>query len=153
MTPVVLESPYKGNDWQDLARNEVYLELCLRDCIDRGETPYASHKMLTKCLNDRDAAERQVGIDAGLVWRRLVPLRVFYVDHGWSSGMLNARSTYDAEGLGYEVRELGAARMRELGEAMGIPRVEDDAMAATLPDLQITKSGEPSSRAPWRPEQ
>lgn len=106
--PVVVESPFKGDDWKDLERNQAYLERCLLDSIDRGETPYASHKMLTTCLDDRNPEERAKGIAAGLVWRRLAAKRVFYTDLGWSSGMTAARELYDREGLEYEERKIGA---------------------------------------------
>lgn len=98
----VVESPFAG----DVAGNLAYLERCLRDCIDRGESPYASHKMLTTCLDDEKPEERKLGIEAGLAWRRRADLRVFYTDRGWSRGMLAAREMYDRDGLVYQVRSL-----------------------------------------------
>ena len=44
MRLVILESPYAG----DLVRNAEYLSACIRDCIARQESPYASHRMLTE---------------------------------------------------------------------------------------------------------
>ena len=57
MIPVVVESPFKGNEWQDTERNRVYLELCLRDCIERGETPYAWHSDPVPLLADDEPPE------------------------------------------------------------------------------------------------
>ena len=98
MKRVIVESPFKG----DLVRNKQYLERCLRDCIRRGESPYASHKMLTGCLDDDNPNERILGIEAGLAWKRAADLTAFYTDFGWSDGMELARG-----------REIGRASCRE----------------------------------------
>lgn len=85
--PVVIESPYAG----DLGANRLYLDACIRDCLDRGETPYASHRMLTGALRDKVPGERAVGIAAGFgmaeVLARAGAPRVVYVDLGISAGM------------------------------------------------------------------
>jgi len=120
MRLVIIESPYKGKTPEDLERNKRYLRSCIRDCINRGESPYASHRMLTDALDDNDPAERTLGIEAGLAWRqacvldgsklvvvsRVLP--IFYVDLGMSSGMLLAKKCYDEEGIIYEERKLPA---------------------------------------------
>ena len=111
MKLVVIESPYKG----DVARNTLYLRHCIRDCINREESPYASHRMLTDALDDNDPLERAIGIAAGLAWRsamfnfegsmhRVFP--IFYIDLGWSDGMTYARKQYDADRITYEERKL-----------------------------------------------
>lgn len=112
MKLVIIESPYKG----EVPRNTRYLRSCIRDCVSRGESPYASHRMLTDALDDDNPAERELGIAAGLAWRRahwvneeglvrhVVP--VFYLDLGWSGGMSHARALYDKEGRHYELRNL-----------------------------------------------
>jgi hypothetical protein len=109
MIPTVVESPFKGETGSpaEYERNRRYLERCLRDCIERGESPYASHKMLTVCLDDTVQEERAKGIEAGLVWRRLAHKRVFYVDHGMSSGMTAAMALYEREHLSFIVRRIG----------------------------------------------
>lgn len=112
--PVIVESPFKGSTKLSVAeqedaytRNRRYLERCLRDCIERGESPYASHKMLTYCLDDRDPEERAKGIAAGLVWRRLAHKRIFYIDYGMSPGMDAALALYEKEHLSYVKRRIG----------------------------------------------
>lgn len=80
---VIIESPYAG----DLARNKRYLQRAILDCIRRGESPYASHQMLTEALNDLDPAERRVGIEAGFAWREATEKTVVYEDYGISTGM------------------------------------------------------------------
>lgn len=99
---VVVESPYAG----DVARNTRYLEACLLDCVRRGESPYASHKMLTTCLNDLLPDERATGIEAGLAWTTRCDLQVFYEDLGWSDGMKAAWAKCIAECRPKEVRRL-----------------------------------------------
>lgn len=106
MTPVVIESPYAGQ----VERNREYLQQCIRDCLARGETPYASHQMLTDALSDDDPEQRSEGIRAGLEMSKalfLVGARVaFFVDYGWSGGMLAAREEYEKTGILYQVRRI-----------------------------------------------
>lgn len=86
MKCVILESPYAG----DVARNLAYAHDCVRDCLRRGESPYASHIMLTTATDDTVAEQRQAGIAAGLEWSGRADAVVFYVDHGLSPGMVFA---------------------------------------------------------------
>lgn len=98
MRPVVLESPYAGARWDvpedhPAARNLRYLRAAMHDCVQRGETPYPSHAILTQpgVLRDEVPEERARGIEAGFVMGRVLAAagapRVFYVDLGWSGGM------------------------------------------------------------------
>ena len=116
---VIIESPYKG----DVARNKRYLRACIRDCVfRRGESPYASHRMLTDALDDDNPKERALGIEAGLAWMKAgtmhespltydlddfeLATHVFYVDLGMSRGMEFAKKRYDDERIPYEERTL-----------------------------------------------
>lgn len=69
--------------------NQRYLAAALADCIRRGESPYASHAILTLpgVLDDAKPEERARGIEAGFAWRKMAALSAFYIDLGWSSGM------------------------------------------------------------------
>jgi hypothetical protein len=86
-----------------------YLALCLRDCIERGETPYASHAILTLpgVLRDDVPEERVRGIAAGFTMRRGMHTTVIYVDcyvDEWmSKGM--AQGAKDAYALQDKRRE------------------------------------------------
>lgn len=107
MKLVIIESPYKG----DVVRNKRYLQACIRDCLRRGESPYASHQMLTDALDDNDPEQRKLGIEAGLAWRnaysiaeRVLP--VFYTDLGLSSGMQQAAELYIKENRTFASRTL-----------------------------------------------
>ncbi len=86
-----------------------YLSACLRDCVLRGESPYASHGLLTRAgvLRDHVPEERELGIAAGFVWRDAAELTVFYVDLGWSLGMHRGRVDAEAKGLPFALRRLG----------------------------------------------
>jgi hypothetical protein len=67
-----------------------YLNRCIRDCLYRGESPYASHKMLVDALDDNIMSDRAIGIDAGYAWYSEAEYIIFYTDLGWSLGMLEA---------------------------------------------------------------
>jgi hypothetical protein len=84
-TPVICETPYAG----DVPLHLRYLRACMRDCLMRGEAPFASHHQYTApgVLRDEVATEREQGIRAGFAWRTVAHRTVFYVDFGWSSGM------------------------------------------------------------------
>ena len=91
MRLVVVESPYGALVPWMLERNRCYLRACLADCIARGESPYASHGLLTQpgVLDDTDPEERRRGIDAGFAWRAVAHATVVYTDLGISRGMLH----------------------------------------------------------------
>lgn len=85
MTRVIVESPYAG----DVEKNLRYLRACMRDCLSRGETPYASHGLYTQAgvLRDEVPHEREWGIQAGFAWREVAEKTVVYTDLGTSRGM------------------------------------------------------------------
>lgn len=91
---VIVESPFAG----DVAKNLRYLRACMRDCLKRGEAPYASHAIYTQpgVLDDGDAAEREQGIQAGFAFRQHAVRTVFYTDLGESRGMQYGRKAADA---------------------------------------------------------
>lgn len=75
----------------------------MRDCVLRGESPYASHGLLTQpgVLNDRDPVERDLGIACGFTWRTLAKRTVVYTDRGVSSDM--EKGIKHARSIGYEI--------------------------------------------------
>lgn len=85
MRLVIVESPFAG----DIEKNLRYLRACLRDCLKRGEAPYASHAIYTQpgVLDDGDPGERDHGIGAGFAWRAVADATVVYTDLGVSGGM------------------------------------------------------------------
>lgn len=103
---VAIESPYSG----DTHRNLKYLDRCILDCLKRGETPYASHKMLTTALDDTTPEERALGMQRGLEMAVTLEVRAFYVDLGWSDGMRSAKKYYEENNIPYETRVLGLVK-------------------------------------------
>lgn len=89
MKRVIVESPYAAPTPEGIARNVDYLRACLRDCLLRGEAPFASHAIYTQpgVLRDEVPEERTHGIDAGFVWRAAADATVVYIDRGMSHGM------------------------------------------------------------------
>jgi hypothetical protein len=101
---VILESPYAG----DIARNQAYARAAMRDCLMRSEAPMASHMLYTQpgVLDDFNADERIMGIDAGLAWGCVADATVVYTDLGISSGM-----------------KLGMERARQAGRSIDVRRI------------------------------
>lgn len=109
MRRVILESPYAGNFVRRWF-NRRYARRCLRDCILRGEAPFASHLLYTQpgVLRDGDPKERKLGIDTGLAWGDVADASVVYTDRGVSSGMRYGIAAAKAAGRPVEYRTIGA---------------------------------------------
>lgn len=100
---VILESPYAG----DVKKNVEYAKRCMRDCIDRGEYPFASHLLYTQILDDTIPEERELGIKAGLEWGELAEKTVVYIDNGISKGMIKGMESAVEKGRIIEFRSIG----------------------------------------------
>jgi len=85
MKRVILESPYAGS----IERNIKYARECIKHSLSLNEAPIASHLLYTQegILNDEIEEERNLGINAGLVWKEVADSHVFYIDLGISKGM------------------------------------------------------------------
>ncbi len=103
---VVIESPFAG----DVERNKRYLRAAMRDCLHRGEAPYASHGLYTQygVLDDNDPKERELGIAAGFAWRVIAERTVVYVDLGITKGMDRGIENAQKTGIPIEYRRLPA---------------------------------------------
>ena len=122
-TLVILESPYGSPDPAVVAANVEYLQRCIRHSIlTCGESPYASHQMLTAALDDCSPEEREVGIKAGFAWRTTATQTVVYLDRGLSRGMVFG--IQDALKVGHPIvlRAFGevTAEVRAQLETLGI---------------------------------
>ncbi len=102
MKLVILESPFQGGTPENL----IYLRGCILDCVKRGESPYASHRMLPGALDDLAPDERELGITAGFAWHRKADLMVVYIDRGVTSGMDRGIANGARMGLSVEYRKL-----------------------------------------------
>ena len=104
MRLVIVESPYAG----DVVANIMYARRCVKDSLQRGEAPIASHLLYTQpgILNDDVPEERKWGIAAGLEWGEVADAHVFYVDRGWSKGMKEAFERCTIIGRTYDIRRI-----------------------------------------------
>jgi len=99
-----LESPYAG----DVEFHTMYARECMRDCLKRGEAPFASHLLYTQpgILKDEIPQERELGIDAGLSWALAAEATVVYEDFGISTGMRKGIERAKKDGRPIEYRRL-----------------------------------------------
>jgi len=88
MKLVIVESPFAATHHSE-AEHITYARRCLKDCLQRGEAPYASHLLYTQAgvLDDTIPEEREWGIQAGFAFRQAVKETVVYADYGISAGM------------------------------------------------------------------
>lgn len=107
MRLVIVESPYAG----DVERNVAYARAAMRDCLMRGEAPFASHLLYTQpgVLDDNIPIERGLGITAGLLWGDKADATVVYVGFGISLGMLTGIAVARLAGRPVEFRGVGLA--------------------------------------------
>jgi hypothetical protein len=82
---VIVESPFAGG-----FANVKYSRECIRDCLDRGESPFASHLLYTQkgILDDKVPDERRRGIEAANGWLEVADYVAVYMDLGVTRGML-----------------------------------------------------------------
>lgn len=106
MRRVIVESPYAG----DIERNTRYARACLRDCLMRGEAPFASHLLYTQdgVLRDAVPEERSLGIKAGAIWIEMADILAVYTDLGVSDGMVEGMIKASKVETPIEKRTLGA---------------------------------------------
>jgi hypothetical protein len=81
----------------------------MKDCIGRGEAPYASHGLYIQpgVLDDHDPVERALGMQAGFAWGDVGELVAVYLDLGCSPGMTAGIERAALRGAPVEERRLG----------------------------------------------
>ena len=89
---VIIESPYNGTP-EEIAENVQYVILAMRDCLKRGEAPFASHLMYTRVpdgnhISDDEPADKTV----------------VYTDRGISRGMKYGIANAEKAGREIEYR-------------------------------------------------
>lgn len=87
MRKVIIESPFAGSTPNEAEQYAEYARRALRDSLQRGEAPFASHMLYTQVLDDKSPEQRLQGINAGLAWGQAADATVVYKDYGVSSGM------------------------------------------------------------------
>lgn len=105
---VILETPYRGNNYEDLEENIKYARECMADCLRRGESPLAFHLLYTQegILDDKNPNERKLGITAASEWTKHADVTVVYTDRGMSEGMKAGIELAKKEGRQVEYRSL-----------------------------------------------
>lgn len=116
MKRVVIESPLKAPTAYGHRRNIRYAQLCLLDCLRRGEAPYASHLLYTQVLDDRDPKLRERGIRAGFIWGEFAEVCAVYEDLGVSAGMERGTARAESFGVVVERRKLPPELLARLDE-------------------------------------
>lgn len=104
MRLVIIESPYAG----DIEANVDFARACVRDSLECGEAPIASHLLYTQpgILKDEVPAEREWGINAGLAWRVVADATVVYTDRGITRGMQYGIAAAEEAGISVVYRML-----------------------------------------------
>ena len=108
MKLVVIESPYSPSNGHTLEENVEYARAAMRDSLDRGEAPYASHLLYTQdgVLDDTNPRERNQGMLAGSLWGDNAELTAVYADLGITKGMEMGMRRASHLGRPIEVRYL-----------------------------------------------
>lgn len=130
---VDVETPYMGKTKGEVKRNIIYTRACVRDCLIRGEIPFASHLFYTQpgILDDNIPEERNWGINAGKILIESLPniSTVVYQDLGISKGMqygieraqkVGRRVEYRSLGDGWEKKELEVALRHSHASVWGL---------------------------------
>lgn len=109
MRLVIVESPYAGKTQAEIDYNVSYARACVRDCLMRGEAPYASHLLYTQpgILDDKIPEERKHGIEAGIAWKLVADATIVYADLGVTQGMQWGIDAARDRGRPIEERKLG----------------------------------------------
>lgn len=104
MTVVFVCSPFRG----DVEQNTAYARRAMRDCLNRGEAPFAPHLLYTQpgVLRDEVESERNAGIDAGERVLLKCDRLVVYTDNGVSQGMQYELAVARAYDIPIEFRTL-----------------------------------------------
>jgi hypothetical protein len=120
---VILESPYASSTKAGVRENERFARACMRDCLKRGEAPYASHLLYTQpgVLDDKDPDERALGIEAGLLWGKHATKTVVYLDRGTTGGMQQGMRRAELDGREIEWRWLDPEQAIRMGHYRKVP--------------------------------
>ena len=104
MPLVIIESPFAG----DVDTNIKYARACMRDSLNKGESPFAIHLLYTQegILDDDIPEERNWGIEAGLTWGKQASKTIVYTNLGITGGMKKGIQRAKEEGREIEYREL-----------------------------------------------
>jgi hypothetical protein len=107
MKRVFIASPLRNASPGLVARNEAYARFAMRECLSRGESPFAPHLLLPQVLDDRLGGDRLLGITAGQAWLERADLLAVYDGLGVSEGMAAELALAEHWGIPIEHRKGG----------------------------------------------
>lgn len=125
MNLVIIESPFAADTKERAALHLRYARAALRDSLDRGEAPFASHLIYTQVLDDKLPNERMIGIEAGLAWGTHADTVAVYEDLGVSPGMRLGIEAAVKRGASVFFRRLDRAVLADLVCSVGYDCVEN----------------------------
>lgn len=114
----VVESPWAHDTAAQQQLHQDYLRAALADAIQRGESPIASHGLLTQVLDDAIPEQRRTGLEAGLSWVPHADVVAVYTDLGISTGMQLAIDAGNEAGVPVEYRTVRTAGAGGLARIM-----------------------------------
>lgn len=100
---IMIESPYAG----EVQRNYEYAKRALKDSLNRGESPFASHLLYPIVLKDTILTERERGLAAAMEWLDVCDGVAVYQDYGVSPGMRRAMRRAKAKEKMIVYRKIG----------------------------------------------
>lgn len=114
---VCVETPLRG----EVERNVLYADMCMLDCIERGEAPFLGHLLYPRVLNDQVPELRTAGIAAHLSWLLVADAVVVYTDLGVTAGMSAALDLAAECRKPYEFRVLSGDWLERAERLAGTP--------------------------------
>lgn len=125
MKLAILESPFRNADPAEAAKNVEYARALMRHLLKNGIAPYASHLLYTQpgVLDDNAPEERELGINAGLLWASVISTVYVGIDRGISEGMRYGIQKHVREGR--TVIEVSLPEWRKPGQKEATEALSD----------------------------
>jgi len=136
---VMVESPLGG----DLQENLIYARLAMRDSLfEHKEAPMAFHLLYTQSLCDDNDNERKIGIFRSFVWHKEAEKKLFYLDRGFSNGMMLGYLNAVENGVLTEFRTLSSSDemqviVNELNAKVLLSKDELESVSLKFKDMMI----------------
>lgn len=105
MKLAIIEAPFNCPE-MDEKKYKWYMSLCIKDCFDRGESPFSADSFYHQFLDAKVLTQRTKAISAGLEWARYADVVAFYIDFGISEAMKDRMKIYKAQHKKIECRTL-----------------------------------------------
>lgn len=104
----VIITPFAAEDYSKAAAVKRYGDRCIKDSVQRGESPVASHLFYYDVLNVKNPIERDIGLLSQLTWIPKCDIVVVYVDFGITPAMRVAINVAQLKSKKLEFRTIGS---------------------------------------------